>query len=216
MNIELHRLTFLYIWDFSVEICGKRVDRIRWMPRRSPTHPCEQEWNSLHSSGRVAVRTLLHLLLRIRCIQSCWNQTKDWPWHSNVLPCKRFTSGHYIPGNVGEISIFLLCYEPWTFEGQSELIDIPISSIWTSLSPGKVPKQVSREIQWDYWTNGQCVFFVLNETFSFCKYKYICCIFRGKLFDMYDFGDEDVGNIQVDAFPPRSLFQGFRKAAGVL
>ena len=169
MNIELHRLTFLYIWDFSVEICGKRVDRIRWMPRRSPTHPCEQEWNSLHSSGRVAVRTLLHLLLRIRCIQSCWNQTKDWPWHSNVLPCKRFTSGHYIPGNVGEISIFLLCYEPWTFQGQSELIDISISSIWTSLSPGKVPKQVSREIQWDYWTNGQCVFFVLNETFSFCN-----------------------------------------------
>ena len=52
---------------------------------------------------------------------------------------------------------------------------------------------------------------------------------RGKLFDMYDFGDEDVGNIQVDAlpprkfgniqigaFPPRNLFQGFRKAANVL
>ena len=53
--------------------------------------------------------------------------------------------------------------------------------------------------------------------------------YRGKLFDMYDFGDEEVGNIQVDAlpprkfgniqigvFPPRSFFQGFRKAANVL
>ena len=52
---------------------------------------------------------------------------------------------------------------------------------------------------------------------------------RGKLFDMYDFGDEDVGNIQVDAlpprkfeniqigaFPPRSFFEGFRKAANAL
>ena len=46
---------------------------------------------------------------------------------------------------------------------------------------------------------------------------------------MYDFGDEDVGNIQVDALPPRrfgnnqmvaflprDLLHGFQKAAGVL
>ena len=57
----------------------------------------------------------------------------------------------------------------------------------------------------------------------------ICFFCRGKLFDMYDFGDEDVGNIQVDAlpprkfgniqvkvFPPRSFFHAFRKAANVL
>ena len=46
---------------------------------------------------------------------------------------------------------------------------------------------------------------------------------------MYDFGDEDVGNIQVDALPPRNfgniqvnafppgnLLYGLRKAANVL
>ena len=59
---------------------------------------------------------------------------------------------------------------------------------------------------------------------------YIRISLARELFDMYGFGDEDVGDIKVDALPPRrfgkiqvganylprNLLHGFRKAASVL
>ena len=103
-------------------------------------------------------------------------------------------------GDAGNAPNFLGIDQPRDFEEASESDDLSLSATALSFSGASKSEQVRP-------TKAKAFKWADKNITITLHYRLIFC--RGKLFDMYDFRDEDLGNIQVDSFPPRNIFQHF-------